>query len=292
MILPALTTPFADGEVSVGRLRDNIARYERLPLAGYLVLGSTGETVLLDARERGRVLDAARAAIPSSKLLVAGVSAESTREAIRQAREFGDRGADLLLVGTPHYYGEQMTADALTAHFTQVADASSRPVLLYNVPRFTGLAIPPGVVFEMSRHDNVAGLKESSGDLAYMKEILSNTGDGFRVFCGASGILSSALDAGAAGAILAAAVVFPEPFLDVARGVVDSPRAIATAARVVAGDHGIPGLKAAMDHRGLEGGSVRSPLRRVSSETAAEIARIIDALVEDGTLPGRSWSTV
>jgi len=289
-ILPALTTPFADGVVSITALQRNLERYERLALGGYLVLGSTGETVLLDEDERLRVLEAARESIAAGKTLVAGVSAEATHDAVRQARAAADRGADAVLVSTPHYFGAQMTRQALTAHYSAVADASPVPVLLYNVPKFTGIVIPQEVVFEMSEHENVAGLKESSGDLDYLKRILDGVGDGFRLLCGDAKLLRIAIDAGATGAILAAATVLPEPLIRIA----DEPqipddvlRETVAVATLVASKNGIAGIKKAMDLRGMCGGPVRAPLCPVSAEIAREIERGIAGLVERRLIPHR-----
>jgi 4-hydroxy-2-oxoglutarate aldolase len=290
-ILPALTTPFAGGEVSPGDLRRNLERYECLELGGYLVLGSTGEAVLLDTDERRRLLDAARAAIPAGKPLVAGVSAEATRDAVRQARAAAEAGADLVLVSTPHYFRAQMTTEALVVHFTAVAEDSPLPVLLYNVPKFTGLALPLDAVTRMSEHENVAGLKESSGDLAYIRSILPAVGPDFRVLCGDSSILRPALDSGAVGAILAAATVLPEPLIHVARGremTADDLESIARAAAFIGGRHGVPGIKAAMDSRGLYGGPVRGPLQPVSGKIARAIDEVIARLVAEGVIPHRS----
>jgi len=286
-ILPALTTPFENGGPSLERLRENIAGYERLDPGGYLLLGSTGEAVLLDDDERRRILETARESIPASRPLVAGVSAESTRAAVRQAEEAAERGADVVLVSTPHYYRGQMTTDALSRHFTTVAEACPVPVLLYNVPKFTGLELPLDSVVRAGEHDNVAGMKESSGDLDYLKRVVAAAGPQFSVLCGASSILRPALDAGAVGAMLAAATFLPEPLTRMAAGD-ELPEELvaiveATAAFVV-GRCGVPGIKAAMDLRGLHGGPVRAPLQAVAETTRHEIASAVERLVQCGVL--------
>jgi 4-hydroxy-2-oxoglutarate aldolase len=289
-ILPALTTPFSDGAVSTSALRRNLERYERLELSGYLVLGSTGESVLLDEDERREVLEAARDSIPDGKTMVAGVSAESTGEALRQARTAADCGADALLVSTPHYFRAQMTTEALVAHFSGVADGSRLPVLLYNVPKFTGLVLPEEVVLRMSEHENVTGMKESSGDLEYMTRILDGAEAGFRMLCGDPSILRDALKAGAAGAILASATVLPEPLIRIAheREIPENLlQETSRASALVASRHGVPGIKAAMDARGLYGGPVRGPLLAVSTEVELEIERIVARLISLKLIPGR-----
>jgi 4-hydroxy-2-oxoglutarate aldolase len=294
-IIPALTTPFTAGNPSADRMCRNVERYDHVGVAGYLVLGSTGEAVLLDARERRELLVAARSAISRDKPMIAGVTAESTLEARKQVEAAAGCGADFALVGTPHYFREQMTPDALSRHFHEVADNSPIPLLLYNVPKFTGLALPLEVVAEAGRHENVAGLKESSGDRAYLRAVLAIAGDDFRVLCGASAWVGEALAAGAAGAILAAADFLPEPFVEIARmtwsGDVAAAdvlqRAVGDSVAFVAGENGIPGIKAAMDVRGLYGGPPRSPLRPVARDVRKRIEARIDMLVEDGRIGGR-----
>jgi 4-hydroxy-2-oxoglutarate aldolase len=286
---PALTTPYADGEVSLSALRRNIGRYERLALAGYLVLGSTGEAVLLDTDERRRVLEAARAAVPAGKLLVAGVSSEATRDAFRQLQMAADLGADAALVSTPHYFRAQMTSEALVTHVTTLANDSPLPLLLYNVPKFTGLVLPVEAVLRLSEHERVVGIKDSSGDLDYLGRIVTESPPGFQVVCGDSSILAAALDAGAAGAILAAATVFPESLIRVAAGEGPAGEAMQEAATFIAGRHGVAGIKAALDMRGLDGGPVRSPLLPVSSEVRVRIGEILSALVEAGVIARLEW---
>ncbi len=289
-VLAALTTPFSDGEVCLDALYSNLQRYECLALGGYLLLGSTGEALLLEEQERCDLLERAREAIPASKPLIVGVTAESTRGAVRQAARLADLGADAALVSTPHYFRAQMTSAALAHHFQAIADGSPVPVLLYNVPKFTGLSIPVDVVCGASRHENVVGLKDSSGDLEYLGRVLAGSRPGFRVLCGDAPVLRDALAAGAAGAILAAATFMPEPLIDIAAGgrpPSDDLREVVAAAKRVTGRFGVSGIKAAVDLRGLQGGSVRSPLVPLEAQARREIERLIVRLVDRGILPRR-----
>jgi dihydrodipicolinate synthase/N-acetylneuraminate lyase len=196
VILP-LTTPFSGDAVDTAALAANIARYQRHGLAGYLVLGSTGDAALLDEDEKLAVLRAARAAIPRDSVMMAGVGVESTRATVRLARAAADAGADALLVLTPFFFRGRMSADALRRHFEAVADGASVPVLLYNVPMHTSLVIPPAVIGDLARHQNVAGLKDSSGDLPWLLDVLGRVPAGFRVLCGAAAAFLPELSAGA-----------------------------------------------------------------------------------------------
>lgn len=295
-LFPALTTPFRDGRFDAAALVDNIARYESVDLGGYLVLGSTGEAVLLDDGDRDGVLEAARRAVPQGKALIAGVGVESTAAACKQARVAALRGADAVLVGTPHYYREHMTAAALTDHFRAVADVSPVPILLYSVPKFTGLAVPSATIDALAGHPNVAGIKDSAGDPTLMQDTLRRVPERFAVLCGDAGLYPRALAAGAVGGILAAACFVPEPLQSIAPDaragaldrIADVHRVVMTAISEIHGRHGIAGIKAAMDARGLAGGEPRRPLTPLSGGVRGTIGVRIDELVETGLLPTRN----
>jgi 4-hydroxy-2-oxoglutarate aldolase len=292
VILP-LTTPFAGDAVDTAALAANIARYERHGLAGYLLLGSTGEAALLDEDEKLALLRAARAAIPREKVMLAGVGLESTRATVRLARAAGEAGADALLVLTPFFFRGRMSADALRCHFEAVADAAPVPVLLYNVPVHTSLVIPPAVVGELARHSNVAGLKDSSGDLPWLLDVLGRVPAGFRVLCGSAAAFVSELSAGAVGGILAVGNALPEPLVDLHRRHLAGDAASALAlqkaligpVRTIVNALGIAGIKAVMDLRGLRGGPPRPPLQPLVAAELAELRAELDRLVASGVIP-------
>ena len=286
VILP-LTTPFAGDSVDTAALVANIARYERHGLAGYVLLGSTGEAALLDEDEKLELLFAARAAIPRDKVMIAGVGVESTRATVRLARKAGEAGADALLVLTPFFFRGRMSADALCRHFAAVADAAPVPVLLYNVPMHTSLVIPPAVVGELARHPNVAGLKDSSGDLPWLLDVVGRVPAGFRVLCGSAAAFASELQAGAVGGILAIGDALPEPLIELHRrhvagddaGALALQKALIGPIRAIANAFGIAGIKAVMELRGLSGGAPRPPLQPLAAAELAELRAELDRLV-------------
>ncbi len=294
-VLLPLTTPFEGGAVSPAKLVDNIARYEAHDLAGYLLLGSTGEAALLDDDEKITALAAARKAIPAARAMMAGVGLESTPATVRLARRAADAGADLLLVITPFFFRSRMSADALVRHFTAVADASPVPILLYNVPVYTSLVIPPAVVATLASHQNIVGLKDSAGDLPWLIEVLARAPAGFQVLSGSVLSVLPALACGAIGAILAAGNAFPELAVRLHKNHVQGhaaealvlQKALVAPSRLVLGTYGVPGVKAAMDLRGLAGGDPRPPLLPLSAIERATIASEIDRLVASGLLPRR-----
>ena len=291
-IFAPLTTPFAGGGVALDRLAANLERYDRHGLAGYLVLGSTGEAALLTAEERLAVLRAARAAIARERTMIAGVGMESTADTVRMAAAAAECGADAVLVVTPSYFRTQMTEAALLAHYIAVADASPLPVLLYNVPQFTGVVIPPAAVERLAAHPNVAGLKDSAGDIGWLVDVLARVPPPFQVLCGAAGVIASALAAGAVGGILAIADVLPEPCVALFRAHAAGrdgearalQRRLLPAVRLVAGRFGVAGVKAAMDERGLAGGAPRPPLLPLAEADRAAVRSCLAALVDCASL--------
>jgi 4-hydroxy-2-oxoglutarate aldolase len=293
-VFPPVTTPFDErGRVDTGALADNLARYEAHGVAGYLLLGSTGEAAYIDEGEKLEVLRAARRAVPSARVLMAGVGLESTAATARLATLAADCGADLALVITPFYFRSRMSEEALKRHFEAVAEASPIPILLYNVPKFTGLALPASVAEALAKHPNVAGLKDSSGDLEKMREVLDRVPASFRVLCGSVSIFEPALAAGAVGGVLAAADVVPETLVALYRAHVagDAGRArelqasVTETGRRIVDAVGVPGIKAGMDVRGLSGGPPRPPLLAASRDERESIRREVARLVDAGIVP-------
>ncbi len=158
-IFPAVPTPFnAAGGVDSDRLRSNLECLNAEPLSGYLLQGSNGEFVLLDANERVDVVRAARAAISAERLLIAGSGMESTLATMALTNRMAEAGADVALVVTPHYFKGAMTAAALEKHYRHVAAAAPLPIMLYNVPVFTGIDLPVETVVNLATHANIIGI--------------------------------------------------------------------------------------------------------------------------------------
>jgi 4-hydroxy-2-oxoglutarate aldolase len=175
-ILPPITTPFyPNGNVYFKKLESNVERYSRTPCAGIVVLGSTGEAILLSDQERRDVLKAAREATAPNKLLVAGTGIESAIETLRLTEYAAELGYDVAMVRTPHYYKKQMTAASVLAFYRTVADGSPLPVIIYNFPQATGYDIPAELVIALAEHPNLIGIKESSGDVEKVRKMVEGT---------------------------------------------------------------------------------------------------------------------
>lgn len=175
-ILPPVTTPFyPDGNVYYKKLESNVERYSKTPASGIVVLGSTGESIMLSDPERREVLRTARAAAAPNKVLVAGTGIESAAETLHLTEFAAETGYDVALVRTPHFYRRQMHPENLLAFYRFVADRSPLPVLIYNVPPFTAYDIPTETVLELAGHPNIIGIKESSGDVEKIRAIVEGT---------------------------------------------------------------------------------------------------------------------
>jgi 4-hydroxy-2-oxoglutarate aldolase len=287
-VLLPFTTPFgAGGEVDAAALRENIARWNGTGVAGYVALGSTGERAHLDERERMEVVEAARACVPRELAFVVGVGEQGTRGTVAEARRVAAAGAEGLLVLTPHFYRAAMSQEALAEHFAAVADASPVPLILYNIPQNTGVAVAPETVARLSGHANIVGIKDSSGDLVNLSETLRLAGgcrEEFAILVGHAGVFYASLCAGACGAILAAGCAAPRLCVRILEAFRAGDHALALElqgrlaplARAVTTRYGIGGLKAALDLAGYRGGAVRAPLRAPGDEARREIARLLE----------------
>jgi len=295
-VLAPVTTPFdpETGDVDVIAFRANLRRWSGEGIDGFVLFGSTGEGLFLDDDERRLLLAAGRDVLPPGTPILAGAGAESTRATIRLCRLVAREGADAVLVHPPAYYRPQMTAEALREHFRAVADASPVPVVLYHVPpRFSGMPLEPGLVAELVRHGNVAGIKDSTGDLANLARLADLCGERAAVLVGSGSILYGALEAGAVGGILGVALLDPGGCEEIVRKFREGDHAGAGAAqervdrlnRAVVGALGVPGIKRALDLLGMAGGPPRPPLLRLRER---DIAAVESALRAAGVLAGNA----
>jgi len=283
-IFAALTTPFApDGAISLPKLGENIGRYNRTGLRGYVVTGSTGESVLLSFGEIDRIWSTAREFAAPGRLLIAGAGVDSTSETIARARRAAGLGYDAVLIKTPHYFKPLLTPTALEQHYIAVADASPLPVLIYSIPQYTGISITVDWVARLAEHPNIVGMKDSSGNVQLVSEIIHLCRPDFNVLTGSSGTLFYALLAGGAGGILALACFLPEAAVELYEAVRagDTARAsrlqftLLSASRKIAGELGPTGVKYAMDCVGYYGGNPRPPLLPLTEEQKRTVEAVL-----------------
>jgi 4-hydroxy-2-oxoglutarate aldolase len=280
-IFPPIATPFdRDGEIYAAKVRHNVEKWNRTGLAGYVVLGSTGESVMLTEGEKATMWELVAKHAAPDKLLIAGTGMESVRETVSLSKRAAEMGYKAAMVRTPHYYKNLVNrASAQTLYFQAVADQSPIPLIIYNWPQTTGVDIPVESVVALSEHPNMIGIKESSGSIEKVMQMVREVKHGFQVLVGSAPTLWPSLAMGACGAILAYANAAPYSTIaiweayrtrDEAAGM-DWQNRIARAAVLVTVKHGIPGLKYAMDLNGYYGGPPRLPLVPPGAEAKKEI---------------------
>ena len=282
-------TPFRGDGIAADGLRANLGRWNDAPLAGYVVLGSTGEFPLLSEAERDAVLVAARQAIPPSRAMIAGTGHDSTLLTIRQTRRAAEIGADAALVITPHYFTRGFGPAAQVRHFLTVAEASPIPVMIENVPVNTGINLEPDTVARIAEHPNVCGIKDSTGNIPQTAQTIHLTPKSFHVLVGSAAALLPGLAIGSSGGILGLATIAAREFCQVyamaREGRWEEAKELAArmmlADRGVASRHGIGGLKAALDLQGFYGGPCRAPLGTPDGDAIEDIK---EALASAGLL--------
>jgi 4-hydroxy-2-oxoglutarate aldolase len=282
-ILPALTTPFEKGDLSVTQLKSNIEKFESIDLSGYLVLGSTGESVLMNDREGIKAVETVCASASQGKTIIAGTGMQSTRATIEFTNLAADAGAHYGLVVTPFYFKRQMTAENLENYYREVADKTKIPIVMYNVPKFTGLDLPLKAILSLADHPNIVGLKESSGNIALVGELIKSCPEDFAIFQGTGSLLFTSLMLGARGGILALSNMAPaetvEIFEMVNAGEMEKAREIQmrliTLNETVVNTYGVPGIKCALDLLGYFGGHPRSPLQPVGQDIKDAIGHLL-----------------
>lgn len=290
-VFPPLPTPFDDaGSISYEALARNLRWWNAQDLPGYVVLGSNGEAVHLSEPERIAVIESVRARTPDDRWVIAGTGLLATDATICETRSASAAGAGAVVVLPPYYYRGQMTDAALRDHFVAVADASPVPVLLYNMPANTGIDLQADLVAELSEHPNIAGIKDSGGNIAKLGELRDGVRKEFVILAGSAGFLLPALSVGADGGVLALANIAPSlctAIVSLAGASAwaearDIQNRIISANSAVTRRWGVPALKAALDMMGLYGGPPRRPLTPLPEAARSELRTI---LTKAGILP-------
>ena len=280
-IFPPITTPFDyEGNIYTAKIQHNVEKWNRTALSGYVVMGSTGESVMLTEAEKYTVWELVAKHAAAEKLLIAGTGVESVRETVSLTNRAAEMGYKAAMVRTPHYYKNLINrGDAQMLYYRSVADRTKIPLIIYNWPQTTGIDIPAEAVAALSEHPNIIAIKESSGNLEKVMQMIREVKHGFQVLVGSAPTLWPSLLMGACGAILAYANAAPystiaiwEAFRtrDEAAGM-DWQNRIGRPSALVTTRYGIPGLKYAMDLNGYYGGPPRLPLVPPSPEAKQEI---------------------
>ena len=266
-VLAPLTTPFdsATGDLAPVHLRRNVASLVEQGLDGFVVAGSTGEAALLDPDEQRRLVAWVREVLPDGGWLVAGTGAESTRAAVRLTRAAAEEGADAVLVRPPGYFAAATSPASLADYYRAVADASSVPVLVYNIPKYTHLTLEAGLLRQLAAHPNIVGVKDSGADaknLAAYRDAVPE----WSVLVGSASLFYAALEMGCDGGVLGVACFAGR-----------LQERLAPLDKEIVGKLGPAGVKAAMDAVGLYGGPCRAPLAAVPRAVRERVAQLVAA---------------
>ena len=280
-IFPPIATPFDhNGDLYPIKVRHNIEKWNKTPLAGYAVCGSTGESVFLTTEEKIKMWEWVAEYADSSKILVAGTGVEGVRETVCLTNRAADLGYKVAMVRTPHYYKNLINRpEAQALYFRAVADQAKVPVMIYNWPQVTGVDIMPDAVAMLSDHPNIIAIKESSGSLEKVMQMIRDAKAGFQVLTGSAPTLAPSLAVGCVGAVLAFANAAPYATISIweahrtreSAAALDWQNRIARPAQLVTVKYGVPGLKHAMDLNGYYGGPPRLPLTVLKPEQQRDI---------------------
>lgn len=282
-IFPPLPTPFIDDEIAVDKLKMNIDKLNNTNLSGYVVMGSNGESAYLSMKEKIELVSKVKEYASGNKKIIAGTGLESIKDTIKLTNEAADAGADCSLILTPSYYKSKMTHNAFVEYFYNVADEVKIPVLIYNVPKFTGVDIETGTVAKLADHKNIIGIKNSSENIAQLAEIIYSTPDDFITLVGTASVIFSGMSIGAKGAIAALANIAPNECLKIFdlfnSGKIDESLSLQfkmlALNKAVTAKYGVPGLKKAMDLLGYFGGNPRKPLPILNEIETQDLKNIL-----------------
>ena len=284
-IIPPMITPFkANGDLDTSAFVSNIEKWNKAKLAGYLVTGSNSETVYLSEEERLELVKLTVEHAEKDRLVMAGSSLESARETIKLTNKCASLGAHCALVLTPFYYGSSMDSKAMIRFFTEVANNSDIPILIYNVTKFTHVNIAADAVAELSRHKNIVGMKDSNGDVPQLATFLRVADPGFQVMTGTYGAWYPALAMGITGIISAMANCCPNEIAKTQelyeagkhKEAFDLYQRMFPVNAAVTGSFGVAGLKYVCDYLGYSGGHVRNPLADCDETQQEQLRAIVD----------------
>ncbi len=267
-IYPPIVTPFLKEDVAYHYLTKNIEKLNKSGIKGIVVLGSNGENVFLSEEEKIEVVQTVITSASKEMTIIVGSGCESTRETIHLTNKMAKLGAHAALIVTPSYYGSKMNDESLINYYSNVAEKSEIPILLYNVPKFTGVNVSKEAVSTLSKHPNIVGIKDSSGNVNQLGQYLNRVDSDFNVLVGTAGALFGALTLGCKGGVLALANIVPEKCVEIYQLVQEGKIKEARDLQLrmipvnyaITATYGISGLKYAMDLLGYQGGEVRSPL--------------------------------
>lgn len=279
-----IPTPFeADESIAYGKLKENLEKWAASRLDGLVVCGSNGEFPLLDESEKVDLFKYCRENFPAGRAIIAGTGCESLQATLRLTKKAAEVGCEAALVLTPWYYKGGMNNDVLKAFFNELADKSPIPVILYNMPRNTGVEMNSALISDLSKHQNIIGIKDSSGNIVQIAETIKHSDKAFAVFAGSASFLYATMMLGGAGATMALANVLPNQCAELIslaekgehQKAQELQLSLLDINAAVTSKFGIAGMKAACELMGYYGGPLRKPLRSSSPEIVNQIKEML-----------------
>jgi len=270
-------TPFSKGnqEISIDMLRQNIRKLNSTNISGYMPLGSNGEFFMLTDEEAITILKVIKEEAGKDKMVFAGAGRESTKGTIEFTKKVAHLGINAVFILTPHYFPKQMTQESLISFYTEVADASPVPVILYSAPAYAaGVMIEPQTSELLAKHHNIVGIKDTSKKpISEYTSAVKNNKE-FSVLAGTFGKFVSGIINSASGGVLSSANYIPEICCDlydlIKKGEVEKAEKIHQILTELASNttalYGISGVKAAMNIMGYSCGVPRRPLKEINSD--------------------------
>jgi 4-hydroxy-2-oxoglutarate aldolase len=282
-IMPPIATPFINDEIAFDKLTENLTKWNKTGLSGYVVMGSNGESVFLTRYEKLKMVEAVNKNIPKEKILVAGTGSDSIRETISLTNDSAELGADYALILTPSFYKSEMKPAAYIKYFHLVADQVKIPVIIYNVPKFTGVDIEAETVAKLSMHPNIVGIKNSTENLRQTAELVNMCEKDFAVITGTGSVLYTSLTVGAVGGVLALANIAPNECVKIQKLVeegkhtdaLELQQRLLPVNKAITAKYGVAGLKAALDMLGYFGGEPRAPLSTLQESDKKDLQQIL-----------------
>jgi 4-hydroxy-2-oxoglutarate aldolase len=285
-VFAALTTPFDGDALSTEKFGENIEKYNSFKLTGYVIAGSSGEASYLTDNESENLVQTAKAAASPDKKIFVGTARESTAATVAFTKRMAALGADAALIRTPFYFKSQMTHQSLKRHYMTIADKVKIPVIPYHIPQITGISISPQLVIELAAHPNILGIKDSSGNLAFLGEVIQGLPPDFYYLLGAGSVFFQGLLMGASGGILRLADIVPAQCAEIYTLFMEKKweealklqAALIPLNNAIIQKYGIPGAKYALDLLGYHGGLPRPPLLPLEENEKRDIEKILKEL--------------
>lgn len=281
----AVTTPFKNEEVDYESLERHLVFLKENNIQAFVMNGTTGESSTLTADEKKETLKLAVKVANGDIPVIAGTGTNNTKTTIEESLAAQELGVDALLIITPYY--NRTTQDGAVKHFTEIADAVQRPIILYDVPARTGMTLTADTVAELSKHPNIVGLKDATGDMANVTRMLNLVEDEFAFYGGNDDIALPFYGAGGHGLISVVANAMPKEhqrLYELAqtdhKKAVTLNNALFPFSDMIGEDLNPLSIKAVTSHLGYGDYALRAPLYPLDSDRVAEVIAVYEEVKE------------